>query len=141
MPLFAALDGAARVLVAVNRWALVDALCTPDTDRDEVVTVTDPGGGRWPVRRDVVRAWCRDAEDGRDDDVRITHLRYEAGTRANVRSSDDGVAYGWDDGPGAFSGEARRVFLGWLADLAYRTPRPPPVPSATVVEQWRAEGA
>jgi hypothetical protein len=126
-PLFASLDAAARVLVAVNRWSLVAALCEPDRDRDEVVTVVERDGAE-PVRlrRDVVRAWCRDAEDGRDDDVVITHLRYDAGARCQVAAVDGDAApaleYRWQDAPGSFTGAARRAFLGWLGDLAYRAP-------------------
>lgn len=141
VPLFAALDAPARVLVAVNRWSLVDALCEPDADRDEVVSVLERRRGETvaatapPVRRDVVRAWCRDAEDGRDDDVLVSHLRYDAGTRCQVRALDEvdddtaattpptrAVEYRWDDAPGAFTGAARRAFLGWLGELAYRAP-------------------
>ena len=135
VPLFASLDTASRVLVAVNRWSLVDALCRPDTDRDEIVAVRERASETFSeVRRDVVRAWCRDAEDGRDDDVRVTHIRYDAGTRCQIdpieppAGATAAVEYRWDDGPGAFAGDARRVFLGWLADLAYRTPAPAPVP-------------
>lgn len=148
VPLFASLDAAARVLVAVNRWSLVEALCEADRDRDEVVRVAERRRGEPArdepapeVRREVVRAWCRDAEDGRDDDVTITHLRYDAGTRCAVRAGDDGaVDYEWDDGPGAFAGEARRTFLGWLGDLAYRAPAPAapieaPVPEAAPLEE------
>jgi hypothetical protein len=144
LPMFAALDGAAgapRALVAVNRWRVVEALCAPDAERDEVVAVIErrrgeAAAGRDPapaVRRDVVRAWCRDAEDGRDDDVDVTHLRYDAATRCEVRpvgEAESGsveattpptsaLEYRWDDAPGAFTGEARRVFLGWLGRLAY----------------------
>jgi hypothetical protein len=125
VPLFASLDAAARVLVAVNRWSLVEALCQADRDRDEVVEVTEQGGATSSLRRDVVRAWCRDAEDGRDDDVVITHLRYDAGARCRIEPLDeDGgrVEYRWEDAPGSFAGAARRSFLGWLAELAYRAP-------------------
>ncbi|MCB9559628.1 MAG: hypothetical protein H6708_04410 [Kofleriaceae bacterium] len=166
LPLFAALDDGGGVgpcaMVAVNRWSVVEALCQADAERDEVVAVVErprrePGAPGAPdvaaaVRRDVVRAWCRDAEDGRYDDVRVTHLRYDAATRCELRSlgaldgdhggDDDAggpawrlrdatvppttaMEYRWDDAPGAFTGEARRVFLGWLASLAYAGARAP----------------
>jgi len=150
VPLFAALDAPARVMVAVNRWSLVDALCEADADRDEVVAVMERRRGEAAsasapaVRRDVVRAWCRDAEDGPDDDVMITHLRYDAGTRCQVRALDEvepdpgattpptrAVEYRWDDAPGAFTGAARRAFLGWLGELAYRAPAPDVASAAT----------
>ena len=140
VPLFASLDDASRVLVAVNRWSVVEALCEADRERDEVVAVVERRRGEEnvpaapSVRRDVVRAWCRDAEDGRDDDVRVTHLRYDAGTRCKIAAIEVGdatvreatvppvsaIEYRWEDSPGAFGGAARRTFLGWLADLAYR---------------------
>jgi len=154
VPLFASLDAASRVLVAVNRWSAVEALCEADRDRDEVVAVVERRRGddaiapAPSVRREVVRAWCRDAEDGRDDDVTITHLRYDAGTRCVIRPIEVGAAtvreatvppvtaieYRWEDSPGAFTGPARRTFLGWLADLAYRAPAaaPEPVVAATL---------
>ncbi len=166
LPMFAALEhgDTARALVAVNRWSLVEGLCAPDADRDEVVAVIERRRGDDAstsalatataasasasvpvvpsVRREVVRAWCRDAEDGRDDDVDITHLRYDAASRCEIRTlaggdEDDAapapswrardatvpptcaVEYRWEDAPGAFHGEARRVFLGWLGALAY----------------------
>jgi hypothetical protein len=141
LPMFAALDPGARALVAINRWAVVDAVCASGTDRDERVAIaTRPrdGGaaaaGPLPVVvRDVVRQHCRDAEDGREGDLAVTYLRYDAGARCEARvvepedwaaagaggaAADCVVEYGYSDGPGSFSGEARRVFLGWLAALA-----------------------
>jgi hypothetical protein len=150
VPLFASLDEASRVLVAVNRWSVVEALCEADRERDEVVAVVERRRGEDnvpaapSVRRDVVRAWCRDAEDGRDDDVRVTHLRYDAGTRCKIAAIEVGdatvreatvppvsaIEYRWEDSPGAFGGVARRTFLGWLAELAYRAPAAAPAPTA-----------
>jgi hypothetical protein len=150
-PMFAALDSPARLLVAVNRWSLVEALCPPDAERDETVAVFEPGrGGVDPdpgaaprLCRDVVRAWCRDAEDGRDDDVAVTHLRYDAGTRCQVQRLPEGaggdgataaVEYRWEEGPGALAGPARRTFLGWLAALAYQPARPVAAATASVLD-------
>jgi hypothetical protein len=95
------------------------------------------------VRRDVVRAHCLDAEDGRDSEVEIAYLRYDAGMQCEI---DERPWPGWDgmdaevraqwqppaedtpqrlldyvyeDGPGAFEGEARSELLRWLAQLAF----------------------
>jgi hypothetical protein len=173
MPLFASIDPrTAQAMVAINRWSVVDAVCAPDSDREEVVALAPtprPGddGDDEPVagaaamalpvvKRDVVRQHCRDAEDGKDGDVRITYLRYDAGVqcefharpwdewknraetgrwRPPTRSTpEQAIDYVYAEGPGAFAGEARQVLLGWLADLAYGAaaqPRLARVPAAT----------
>jgi hypothetical protein len=181
MPLFASIDPrTARAMVAINRWSVVDAVCAPDSDREEVVALAptprpderdderddrreevadaaDAATMALPVvKRDVVRQHCRDAEDGKDGDVRVTYLRYDAGVqcefharpwdewknraetgrwRPPTRSTpEQAIDYVYAEGPGAFVGEARQVLLGWLADLAYGAaaqPRLARVPAAT----------
>src|SRR5690349_14283588 len=62
LPLFAALDPeAARAMVAINRWAVVDPICARGALRDEVVSVASSGRGEAPaparpVAREQVRA-------------------------------------------------------------------------------------
>lgn len=178
LPMFASLgEPRPHAMVAINRWAVVDRVCAPDADRDEIVAVVPrprapdedaadqarPGGGQPAptgseagdavasatqpplpaVRRDVVRAHCMDAEDSRGSDMSVTYLRYDAGMQcelherpwpgweamdAEVRAQWQAPAgpapqhvldYVYEDGPGAFEGDARRTFLGWLASLAF----------------------
>jgi hypothetical protein len=171
LPMFASLNEALpRGLVAINRWAVVDHVCAPDADRDEVVAVAsrprapgseaahsrtevrpvhagEAGASALPplpaVRRDVVRAHCLDAEDGRESEIDIAYLRYDAGMQCEIderpwpgwESLDEEIKAQWqppaegtpqrlldyvyEDGPGAFEGEARRDFLRWLAHLAF----------------------
>jgi hypothetical protein len=150
LPLFAALDrDASRALVAINRWSVVDPICARGADRDEEIGVHLEGRAdaepRPPVRvvRDVVRAHCLDVEDGRDGEVALRYLRYDTAIAADIDVDGDGaIHYRFDDGPGAFTGDAQQVFLGWLLGLV-RWPRPeaapapevataPPDPSATL---------
>ena len=137
VPLFAALDRETpQALVAINRWSVVDPICARGAQRDEVVTVSsrsrpeDPGGTA-EVSRELVRAHCLDAEDGRDGDVRVSYLRYDTAIRAEVDIDADAatLAYQFDDGPGAFSGRARHRFLDWVISLV----RWPGVPSDEAV--------
>ncbi len=147
VPLFAALDrDTPRALVAINRWSVVDPICARGAPRDEVVTVSsrsrpdEPGANtKAEVSRELVRAHCLDAEDGRDGDVRVAYLRYDTAIRAHVDGDVDGdattLAYEFDDGPGAFSGRARHHFLDWVIKLV-RWPAVPgsvrdAVPAAT----------
>jgi hypothetical protein len=133
VPLFAALDrDTPRALVAINRWSVVDPICARGAPRDEVVTITARGRGEdaapaREVAREQVRAHCLDAEDGRDGGVRIAYLRYDTAIRAGVEADADAakLAYEFDDGPGAFSGDARHRFLDWLIGLV-RWPEPSP---------------
>src|SRR5262249_16356319 len=69
-------------------------------------------------------AHCLDAEDGRDKGVRLTYLRYDTAIRAgvDVDAEAGALAYEYDDGPGAFSGNARHRFLDWIVGLV-RWPR------------------
>ncbi|HMG21917.1 MAG TPA: hypothetical protein VK607_11385, partial [Kofleriaceae bacterium] len=114
LPLFAALDpAAAHAMIAINRWAVVDPICARGALRDEVVSVASTGRGEPPaparaVAREQVRANCLDAEDGRDQDVRLTYLRYDTAIKAQVDVDREAAAitYAYDDGPGAFSGAA-----------------------------------
>lgn len=125
LPLFAALDPeAARAMVAINRWAVVDPICARGALRDEVVSVASSGRGEAPsppraVAREQVRANCLDAEDGRDQDVRLTYLRYDTAikTQVDVDSEAAAITYAYDDGPGAFSGAAATRFLDWVIGL------------------------
>jgi hypothetical protein len=106
VPLFASLGGPTpRALVAINRWELVEKVCAPDSDRDEVVAVMpharvpddevaaddelatarlQPTEALPVVARDVVRKHCLDAEDGTSDDVRFAYLRYDAGAQCEI---------------------------------------------------------
>ena len=125
VPLFAALDREMpRSLVAINRWSVVDPICARGAPRDEVVAITAHGRGEDPapprhVAREKIRVHCVDAEDGRDGDVRISYLRYDTAIRAGVDADADAatIAYEFDDGPGAFSGDARHRFLAWAIGL------------------------
>jgi hypothetical protein len=137
LPLFAALDqNAARAMIAINRWAVVDPICARGALRDEVVSVSPTGRGEAPsppraVAREQVRANCLDAEDGRDQDVRLTYLRYDTAIKANVEVDREAatIAYAYDDGPGAFSGAAATRFLDWMIGLV-RWPAARPEPAA-----------
>lgn len=130
LPLFASLDrDAARALIAINRWSVVDPICARGALRDEVVSVTARARGEEvstpsTVAREQVRAHCLDAEDGRDKGVRLTYLRYDTAIRAgvDVDAEAGSLAYEFDDGPGAFSGDARYRFLDWIVGLV-RWPR------------------
>jgi hypothetical protein len=125
LPLFAALDRtAARAMIAINRWAIVDPICARGALRDEVVSVSPRGLGEAPsparaVAREQVRANCLDAEDGRDQDVRLTYLRYDTAIKVQVDVDREAgtLAYTYDDGPGAFSGTAATRFLDWVIGL------------------------
>lgn len=125
LPLFAALDqNAARAMIAINRWAVVDPICARGALRDEVVSVASNGRGEAPsparaVAREQVRANCLDAEDGRDQNVRLTYLRYDTAikTQVDVDSDTATITYAYDDGPGAFSGAAATRFLDWVISL------------------------
>jgi hypothetical protein len=125
LPLFAALDqNAARAMIAINRWAVVDPICARGALRDEVVAVSSNGRGEAPsparaVAREQVRENCLDAEDGRDQNVRLTYLRYDTAIKTQVDVDSDAatITYAYDDGPGAFSGAAATRFLDWVISL------------------------
>jgi hypothetical protein len=113
-----------RAMVAINRWAVVDPICARGALRDEVVSVASSGRGEAPsppraVAREQVRANCLDAEDGRDQDVRLAYLRYDTAikTQVDVDSEAGAITYAYDDGPGAFSGGAATRFLDWVIGL------------------------
>jgi len=144
LPLFAALDPeAARSMVAINRWAVVDPICARGALRDEVVSVASCGRGEPPaparaVAREQVRANCLDAEDGRDQDVRVTYLRYDTAIKAHVDVDRDTgtIAYAYDDGPGAFSGAAATRFLDWVIGMVrWSAPRRELVAAAPAVPE------
>jgi hypothetical protein len=130
LPLFAALDQhAPRALIAINRWSVVDPICARGAARDEEIAVHVGGHGDGeppaPARvvRDVVRGHCLDVEDGRDGEVALRYLRYDTAIAADIAVDDDGaIHYDFEDGPGAFTGDAQQRFLGWLLDLV-RWPR------------------
>jgi hypothetical protein len=139
LPLFAALDPeAARSMIAINRWAVVDPICARGALRDEVVSVASCGRGEPPappraVAREQVRANCLDAEDGRDQDVRVTYLRYDTAIKAHVDVDREvgTITYMYDDGPGAFSGAAATRFLDWVIGMVrWSAPRREPVAAA-----------
>jgi hypothetical protein len=125
LPLFAALDPqSARAMIAINRWAVVDPICARGALRDEVISVAPCGRGEAPsepraVAREQVRAHCLDAEDGREQDVRLTYLRYDTAIKTHVEVDRDAaaIAYAYDDGPGAFNGAAATQFLDWATSL------------------------
>jgi hypothetical protein len=122
LPLFAAHGGEPRALVAINRWSVVDPICTRGAHRDEVIAVSACAHGEvaTPARevaRDVVRTCCLDVEDGRDGDVRIDYLRYDTAMRAAVTADADKLTYDYEEGPGAFNGPARARFLSWLVGM------------------------
>lgn len=141
VPLFAALDRETpQALVAINRWSVVDPICARGAPRDEVVTVSsrsrpEDAAGKAEVSRELVRAHCLDAEDGRDGDVRVAYLRYDTAIRADVEVDPEAatMAYQFDDGPGAFSGRARHRFLDWVVTLVKwpSVPQEQAVPVAT----------
>jgi hypothetical protein len=192
LPMFASLNEALpRGLVAINRWAVVDHVCAPDADRDDVVAVAHrpraPGSeavaGRTEirpasgevdpsalphlpaVRRDVVRAHCLDAEDGRESELDIAYLRYDAGMQCEIEERpwpgwealDEEIKAQWqppaegapqrlldyvyEDGPGAFEGEARRDFLRWLAHLAFHPRSYAPIRADAAAAAPRARDA
>jgi len=142
LPLFAALDpSAARAMIAINRWAVVDPICARGALRDEVVSVSSSGRGEQPaparaVAREQVRANCLDAEDGRDQNVELTYLRYDTAIKTQVAVDRDAatIGYAYDDGPGAFSGAAATRFLDWVIGLVrWPAPRPEPVSATAAV--------
>ncbi len=150
LPVFAALGGPTpRAMVAISRWSAVEEVCRPDTDRRAVVrlrTAGMGGGGEARVSRETLRAFCLDAEDGRDGDFIVHHLRYDAGWArlaiedqsenqdengpggerpdATPAAGPDGgatIALTWTDPMVGLEGEARRAFFRFVAALL----RPP----------------
>ncbi len=124
LPIFAALDPASPALVAINRWRAVEAICAGG-QRDERVAISAGPRDAEPmattVVRGVVHAHCADPEDGREGDIAVRYLRYDAGARCEAEFREGGaIAYRFDDGPGAFAGAGRAGFLRWLATLAAR---------------------
>ena len=162
LPMFAAVDrDASRALVAINRYSVVDRLCTRGAPRDEVVEVTtrqrgEPVAAPQHVARELVRLHCLDAEDGKDGQVAIQYLRYDTAIRSAVAVDLDAatLTYEYDDGPGTFSGDAHRHFLDWVMGLprwsGVRAPEPEPaialatkrepVPTSTS-DVWSRPGA
>lgn len=147
LPLFASLDReVSRALIAINRWSVVDPLCERGAERDEVVEVRvhargEPPGASQRVAREQVRAFCLDAEDGRDKGVRVAYLRYDTAIRTSVAADPDtgALTYEYDEGPGAFSGDAHRHFLDWLLGVvrwqrARRAPVHEPTPAPAPIE-------
>lgn len=146
LPMYASLDRVdRRALIVVTRARLVEELCADGSDEDERIAVRSlvrrNAHGRAdaaapPVRHDepvvvtrgAVQRHCRDAEDGVENGIAVTYLRYEAGDDCafSTRPGDDGapvLEYTYTDDVAAFEGEVRAAFLAWLAELAYRAPR------------------
>jgi hypothetical protein len=146
LPLYASLDRAdRRALVVITRSNLIEEICADGSDEDEKVAVrslarrnalgrADAGaapvrhGEPVMVRRGAVQRHCRDAEDGLENGVETTYLRYDAGDDCTLETKpgDDGtqvLEYTYTDDVAAFEGDARGKFLGWLAEVAYRAPR------------------
>lgn len=165
LPVFAALGGApARAMVAISRWSAVEAVCRPDSDRRAQVrlrTAGMGGDGERQVSRETLRRMCLDAEDGRDGDVTIHHLRYDAGwareeaprsadtARWASASADSGpapdesdpgtdgsVGLTWSDPMVGLEGEARRAFFRFLASLL----QPPTVVEAAPAAERPSPG-
>lgn len=154
LPMFASIDAtAARALIAINRYSVVDRICARGAPRDEIVAVTtrphgEPAMPAQRVARELVREHCLDAEDGRDGQIMLQYLRYDTAIRSTVDADPDAatVAYEYDDGPGTFSGDAHRRFLAWVSGLPRWTqtgaradtpvpviaPSPVPAPTADV---------
>jgi hypothetical protein len=128
-------------MITVNRWSVVDPICARGAQRDEIVEVTALALGEdtavpRQVARDVVRRHCLDTEDGRDGDVVISYLRYDTALHCSVEVTDGSdpsrsepatcgaaLTYRYDEGPGAFTGEAASRFLDWLMrGLRHPTP-------------------
>jgi hypothetical protein len=138
LPLYAGVEPSTQqAMIAVNRWTVACALTTAGADRDEVVTVqaiavddegrphpgpagptgSDGGPPGRDVVRDVVREVCVDSEDHRDGEVVVRYLRYDAATDVELDGADGKLAYRFADGPGWFTGEAERTWIGWLTGL------------------------
>lgn len=146
LPLYASLDRAdRRALVVITRANLVEEICADGSDEDERVAVrslarrnaqgrADAGatpvrhGEAVLVRRGAVQRYCRDAEDGVENGIAMTYLRYDAGDDCTLESKpgEDGtpvLEYTYTDDVAAFESEMRGKFLSWLAQVAYRAPR------------------
>ena len=104
------------------------------------------------VRRGTIRTCCVDAEEAREEGVHTTVLRYDAGlcelvsapwqpfseldARLRAFWAPPAVEprqilhYRFAEGPRAFAGDARRVFLRWLGRLAFRSGAAAPAPVA-----------
>ena len=154
LPLFAALGGpTGRALIAISRWSAVEAVCRPDSDRRAVVRVHAAGMGgdcSTEVSRETVRRICLDAEDGREGDMVVHHLRYDAGwpesgagePRAD-RAGGPGPAH--QDGHAHQGGHAApddraRAAAGWAssAAAAVEAVQAPGEDVRAVVGRWRA---
>lgn len=140
LPMFAALDREpARALIAINRWSIVDPICARGADRDEAVRVRVKARGDahdqpFTVAREQVRAHCLDAEDGRAKGVRLAYLRYDTAIRTHVDVEPDGttIHYEYDEGPSAFSGDAKHRFVEWVVGLVRWNARPVGAPAPVV---------
>jgi hypothetical protein len=128
LPLFAALGGRTpRAMVALSRWSAVEAVCRPDSHRASAVEVRAGGMGGAPpvaVEREVLRRHCLDAEDGREGDLFIHHLRYDAGAarieQPSAGDPDRSIGLSWCDRLGGLAGEARQSAFRFLALLVDR---------------------
>jgi hypothetical protein len=146
LPLYASLDRAdRRALVVITRSNLIEEICADGSDEDERVAVrslarrnasgrADAGatpvrhGDAVLVRRGAVQRHCRDTEDGVENGIDMTYLRYDAGDDCTLETkpAEDGtpvLEYTYTDDVAAIEGEARGKFLSWLAEVAYRAPR------------------
>ena len=157
LPIFASIGrGDPEALVVINRWDAVRGLCPPGADRDErvavvsearavagrpVVAAVAPTESLPVVRRGTVRECCVDLEDTREEGVRLSVLRYDAGVcetsaapwnkfdtldesvrarwLAPAAEPHEVLTYRFTEGPRAFENESRRIFLRWIARLAF----------------------
>ena len=91
---------------------------------DEVEVRAGGMGGCPPVRvgRGALRQHCLDAEDGRDGDLLVHHLRYDAGwlDPGELRAAPGQVTLRWDDPLGCLEGEARQSAFRFIAALVDR---------------------
>ena len=118
LPLFAALDATPQALIAINRWSLVEAVCKLNAPREQRVRI-ECGDREFDVRREDVRKHCLDAEDGRELDMAVTHLRYEAADVAALEVRDGALSYEPRTTSASLAGDARRTFMTWLGGIAY----------------------
>jgi hypothetical protein len=171
LPIFASIGkGDPEALVVINRWEAVRGLCPPGADRDErvavvsearaaagrpVVAAVAPTEPLPVVRRGTVRECCVDLEDKREEGVRLSVLRYDAGLcdvasapwltfdaldesvrarwLAPTAAPNDVLTYRFTEGPRAFENETRQIFLRWIARLAFHSSArvAPPEPAKT----------
>jgi hypothetical protein len=132
-----------------DRVAVVSA--ARDAMDEPASSATPPAERLAVVERDRIEKECVDLEDSVEDGVRLAVLRYDAGSCEVSTAPWPGwdaapsavrarylrpaiepthlMHYRFSEGPGAFQGDARQVFLRWIARLAFRaSTRQAPLP-------------